>query len=536
MSRTPARHRNRTRLAALAAATAGLGLTAFGLPSLAFGAGAPTTVSYDTGSLDWGVLAKFRSYVTGPIGGGSATATGGATVNQDGSYHFNLASAGYDTTTHRLNATFDGGVRFLAHDGALDVAFSDLRISTEGTTGTLIADTSSKETVGAAAPTVREDVPLATFTVARDTTNGGATAAALTAEGAKAFAGFYPAGTALDPLSIVLKQTPAPSPSPSTPAEPSTEPSTEPSVEPSIEPSAAPSTEPSTGPSSSASPSAGPSPEPSPSPSSSASASTPAGNELAVVDGRLEWKVQEDFLAYVTGPIAAGKVEFGGGAAGFGFGSGSGSYRTDTHALSADFAGSVRFLGHRGADGQYQLDTALSKLGIRVDASGAYLVADVTAKSLSGGEPVVLTGVRIAELDLSKADFTPVDGVVTLRQVPATLTAEGEPVFGQYKEGKALAPVTAVLSFDRSATLPPTTPSTAPSTGTGTGTGAGTDTGGTTGGATLTTSGADGGELAYTGGGTGTAPILATAAGLLLIGGATTVLARRRSSGGTAAE
>lgn len=46
--------RNRTRMAALAAVTAGLGLTAFGAPVLAFGAGAPSSVTYDTGSLDWG--------------------------------------------------------------------------------------------------------------------------------------------------------------------------------------------------------------------------------------------------------------------------------------------------------------------------------------------------------------------------------------------------------------------------------------------------------------------------------------------------
>ncbi|MFF2820140.1 HtaA domain-containing protein [Kitasatospora cineracea] len=531
MSHAPARHRNRTRLAALAAATAGLGLTAIGLPYPAFGAGAPTTVSYDTGSLDWGVKASFRNYVTGPAGGGSVELSGGATTNADGSYHFNLASAGYDLTTHRLNAAFDGGVRFLAHGGALDVALSDLRIVTEGTTGTLTADTASKESIGATAPTLRQDVALATFTVARDTTNGGATPATLTADGAKAFAGFYPEGTALDALSIVLKQTPAPSPSPSVSASASASPSASPSTSPST--SASPSTEPSGSPepSNSPSPSASSSPSSSPAPSASASASTPAGRELAIVDGRLEWGVQADFLAYVTGPIAGGKVEFGGGADGFRFGAGSGSYRTDTHALSAGFAGSVRFLGHQAADGHYQLDTTLSNPGVRVDASGAYLVADVAANSLSGGAPVRLTGARIAELDLSGADFTPVDGVVTLRQVPAKLTAEGVPVFGQYPAGKALAPVTAVLSFDRNATLPTTAPTTGTSTGTGTGTGTTTGSG-TTGGATLTGSG---GELAFTGGGTGTVPMLATAAGLLLVGGATTVLVRRRSSGTTTA-
>ncbi|MFF0390329.1 HtaA domain-containing protein [Kitasatospora sp. NPDC004615] len=515
MSRTATSHRNRTRLAALAAVTTGLGLTAFGLPGLAFGAGAPTAVTYDTGSLDWGVKASFRNYVTGPAGGGSVELTGGATVNTDGSYHFNLASAGYDTTTHSLNAAFDGGVRFLAHGGALDVAISDLRITTSGSTGTLTADTASKETVGAPTPTLRQDVPLATFTVARDTTNGTATPAKLTAEGAKAFAGFYQAGTELDPLSIVLKQsTTSPSPTPTT--EPSTEPSTQPTTQPSTEPTTEPSAQPSTSPT----PSTSASPSPSTSPSPSASASTPASNELAVVDGRLEWGVKEGFRSYVTGPIAGGKVQFDDGANDYRFGSATGSYRTDNHALTADFAGSVRFLGHQAADGHYELDTRLSKLGLRVDAGGAYLVADVSAATRGGGSPVSLRAVRLAQLDLSKADFKPVNGVVTLRQVPAKLTADGVPAFGTYRAGEALDALTVTLSFDRNATLP--TPGTAPTTGT-------TGTGGT--GATLTSTDSPSGELAFTGGGTGSMPLLATAAGLVLLGGATTVLVRRRTTG-----
>ncbi|MFJ5924409.1 HtaA domain-containing protein [Kitasatospora sp. NPDC092948] len=518
MSRSTTPHRNRTRLAALAAVTTGLGLTAFGLPTLAFGAGAPTSVTYDTGSLDWGVKASFRNYVTGPAGGGSVDLTGGATTNADGSYHFNLASAGYDPTTHSLNAAFTGGVRFLAHDGALDVAISDLRITTSGTTGTLTADTASKETVGAPAPTLRQDVPLATFTVARDTTNGTATPAKLTAEGAKAFAGFYQAGAELDPLSIVLKQsTTAPSPTPTDrpTTEPTGEPSTEPTATPSTGPTGRPTTEPTTEPT--ATPTSDPSSTASPG-SPSPSASTPTSSELAVVDGRLEWGVKEGFRTYVTGPIAAGKVQFDDGASDYRFGSATGSYRTDTHALTADFAGSVRFLGHQSADGHYELDTRLSHLGVRVDASGAFLVADVAAAT-RGGAPVSLSGVRLAELDLSKADFKPVDGVVTLRQVPAKLTADGVPAFGTYQAGEALDALTVTLTFDRNATLP--TPTPAPTSGTTT-----TDTTG----ATLTTSAGPGGELAFTGGGSNSLPLLATAAGLVLLGGATTALVRRRTT------
>ncbi|MBO1415280.1 HtaA domain-containing protein, partial [Streptomyces sp. FH025] len=206
--------RNRTRLAALAAATAGLGLTAFGAPALAFAAGGPGSVTYDTGALDWGVKASFRTYLNGPASqGGAIELTGGATTNADGTFHFGLASAKYDLATHALSSSFTGGVHFTAHHGALDVALSDLKVTTSGTTGTLTADTASKESMGATEITRRQDVPLVTFTVGRDTTAGVPTSAKLTEQGAQAFAGFYQAGTDMDPLSLLLKQSPA-TPSP----------------------------------------------------------------------------------------------------------------------------------------------------------------------------------------------------------------------------------------------------------------------------------------------------------------------------------
>ncbi|WP_354644257.1 HtaA domain-containing protein [Kitasatospora camelliae] len=510
-------NRSRTWLAAVAAATAGLGLTALGLPALAFGAGAPTAVSYDTGALDWGVKASFRGYVTGPVGQGAVELTGGATTNADGTYHFGLARARYDLGTHSLDAAFTGGVRFTAHHGALDVALSDLKLTTSGTTGTLTADTASKETVGASEVTRREDVPLVTFTVARDTTTGVPTAAKLTEQGAKAFAGFYAAGTDMDPLAVLLKQSPA-SPSASDSAAPSA----------SSSPSGAGSGSPSVSASASTSASsAAPSGSPSATVSTPASASATQGSsELAVVDGRLDWGVKEGFRRYVTGPIARGKVEFGGGAADYRFGGATGSYHTGTHAVKADFTGSVRFLGHQTAGGGYELDTTFGALGVRIDRTGAYLVADVTARSRDG-KTATLSAARIARLDLSRANPAPAGGVVTLSGVPATLTAEGVAAFGGYPEGEALDPVTVTLSFDRNATLPANPPINTVTSG-GSGTGA-TD-GGTAGSATLTTTGGSG-MLASTGAGTPVLPLVATAAGFLLAGGGTTVLLRRRTGG-----
>ncbi|MFB7127906.1 HtaA domain-containing protein [Kitasatospora sp. NPDC056273] len=540
--------RNRTRLAALAAATAGLGLTALGAPALAFGAGGPSSVTYDTGALDWGVKASFRSYIEGPASqGGAIELTGGATRNADGTFHFGLANAAYDLTTHALSSSFTGGVHFTAHHGALDVALSDLRITTSGTTGTLTADTASKESVGAADVTRRDDVPLVTFTVARDTTNGTPAAAKLTEQGARAFAGFYPAGADMDPLSLLLKQSPATTPptvpptatataTPTATSSPSTGPTGGPTGSPSASPTATATGTPTATPSS-GTPSAGSSPSATQAPGATASPSASGGPgtapaTLPVVNGTLDWKVKESFRTYLESPMAAGKVEFGGGAADYRFGGATGAYNTTDHSLSAAFNGSVRFLGHPGKDG-WALDTTLSKLGLTIDRDGAFLTADVNGKSQDGGS-TSLSGVRIARLDVPASALKPVGGVVTLSGVPATLTAEGVPAFSNYPAGTALDPVSATLAFDKDAKLPP-----AGSSGNGNGSagggsaaGGGQGTGsGTSGGASLTTgglSGTGGGSLAATGADTPVVPLLATAAGLLLVGGSATVLVRNR--------
>ncbi|MFJ2868655.1 HtaA domain-containing protein [Kitasatospora sp. NPDC087314] len=544
--------RNRTRLAALAAATVGLGLTALGAPALAFGAGGPGSVTYDTGALDWGVKAGFRNYISGPASqGGAIELTGGATANADGTFHFGLANATYDLATHALSSSFTGGVHFTAHHGALDVAISDLRITTAGTTGTLTADTASKESTGATEITRREDVPLVTFTVGRDTTTGVPTAAKLTEQGAKAFAGFYPAGSDMDPLSLLLKQSPAtPSPtataasSPSATASPTTP---VPTVTSTATSSPSATGTPSTTPSATGTPSATQSPSGTSSPSASATSSasatpsatgspapTTAPGRLPVVNGTLDWTVKESFRAYLATPMASGKVEFGGGAADYRFGGATGGYNTADHSLTAAFNGSVRFLGHPGKDG-WALDTTLSKLGLTIDQGGAFLTADVNGKS-PDGKATALSGARIAKLDVPAAALKPVDGVVTLSGVPATLTAEGVPVFSNYPAGTALDPVSATLAFDKDAKLPAT-----PSAG-GSGTGGGANQvaggqgsgAGTVGGASLTTgsglsgAGGAGGVLAATGSDTPVVPLLATAAGLLLVGGSATVLVRNR--------
>ncbi|MFJ9697119.1 HtaA domain-containing protein [Kitasatospora sp. NPDC101183] len=513
--------RNRTRLAALAAATVGLGLTALGAPALATAAGGPGSVTYDTGALDWGVKASFRGYLNGPGSqGGAVELTGGATTNPDGTYHFGLAKASYDLGSHALTSSFTGGVHFTAHHGALDIAVTDLKVTTSGTTGTLTADTASKESMAAPEVTRREDVPLVTFTVARDTTTGVPTAAKLTEQGSKVFAGFYPAGSDMDPLSLLLKQSPA---TPSPTATPSTTPSATPTVTPSATATATaqPTAEPTAQPT--ATPTATTTATPTPT-----AAPTTAPSKLPVVNGTLDWTVKESFRKYLESPMAAGKVEFAGGAADYRFGGATGAYNTAEHSLTAGFDGSVRFLGHPGKDG-WALDTKLSKLGLTIDSQGAFLTADVDGRS-PDGKSTKLTGARIAKLDVPASALRPVNGVVTLAKVPATLTAEGVPVFSNYPAGTALDPVTASLAFDKDAKLPTDPPA---GTNTGTGVNVGTNAGGgqaSGGGPSLTTDlgTTGGGSLAATGADTPVVPLLATAAGLVLAGGAATVLVRNR--------
>ncbi|WP_425244520.1 HtaA domain-containing protein [Streptomyces citrinus] len=165
------------------------------------------------GTLDWGVKESFRTYITGPVAHGKVELTGGAAKN--GSvYRFGDASGSYDAASTSLDARFAGTVRFLGHatDGAyaLDLRFGDLRVTAKGTGGRLVADVSSKD-MDSGKVTMYDDLTVATLKVGSGdlTATGdiveldGATAT-LTADGAKAFGGFYQAGAALDPVTAAV--------------------------------------------------------------------------------------------------------------------------------------------------------------------------------------------------------------------------------------------------------------------------------------------------------------------------------------------
>ncbi len=148
------------------------------------------------GSLEWGLKESFRSYVQGPIAngtfsGGSFAASGGA---------FNVVDGGIG------RANFSGAISASGHGGLLNFQLSSPSVQITGPgTGVLFAHVSSTSTTGAAA--VNGVVAFANLSfsgpaISGSTLSVSGASATLTGAGAQAFAGFYPAGTALDPVSF----------------------------------------------------------------------------------------------------------------------------------------------------------------------------------------------------------------------------------------------------------------------------------------------------------------------------------------------
>ncbi|MFF8509479.1 HtaA domain-containing protein [Streptomyces sp. NPDC015492] len=375
------------------------------------------------GRLDWGIKSSFQSYVTGPIAQGSWGLTGGAATFGGSQFRFHSAQGTYDPATGAFEAAFSGGVRFTGHrkaDGTneLDLTISRPRVRIQGGSGTLYADMASKAK-GSGRVTTSSQVPLATLGLGGIDMRGGGSPvslagvpATLTPQGASAFAGYYPAGTALDPVSLTVdvrtpqQQAPTNAPTTTAPSEPATRPST----------------------------------SPSPTASSSEAASRTGSLRAAAVD----WGVRRTFREYVTGAISQGRWTLADGAqdggALFRFTTGKGTYDRKKGTLDASFAGSVRFTGAH-------LDLTLAKVAVKVTGGTGTLSADVTsAGKTDRAVPLVTFAAR---------DFTPKNGLAAVTEAPATLTEGGAKAFGgMYKAGTAMDPVSLAVTVDAKAELP----------------------------------------------------------------------------------
>ncbi|MEU5953569.1 HtaA domain-containing protein [Streptomyces sp. NPDC047525] len=371
------------------------------------------------GRLDWGIKSSFQSYVTGPIAQGSSTLQGGAATVGGSQFRFHSAKGSYDPDSGAFSAGFSGGVHFLGHKKGgsyeLDLTISRPTVKISGGSGTLYADMVSKEK-GTGKVTTSAQVPLATLGMSGINMKGGAgpialnnLPATLTSQGAKAFAGYYTAGTELDRVSL----------------------STDLAAK---------------------SGSGEPSKKPSPKPSKSAKSDEKA-KAGRIEDAAVDWGVRRTFREYVTGSIAQGEWKLSAGAqdggALFRFPQGEGTYDKKKQTLDADFAGAVRFTGEHG------LDLALSKVAVEVKDGKGTLFADVdsTGSDSKGGKGVTLKKAPL--ITFAAKELKPKDGLVSLTEVPSKLTADGAKAFGgMYKAGSDMDPLSLAVGLNADAKLP----------------------------------------------------------------------------------
>lgn len=166
----------------------------------------PTCVARAVGdaTLDWGVKTSFRTYISGGIANGSWTLAGVGYA--DGRFGWTGGTGTFNPDETRGLVRYSGSVSFTGHDGVLNLVLSNLAIRVTGPTqATLIADVHSTDMNGK--PSDYSGVSFATIALGGGTASGSAfsvdgAATALTDDGAKAFAGFYKAGDALDPISF----------------------------------------------------------------------------------------------------------------------------------------------------------------------------------------------------------------------------------------------------------------------------------------------------------------------------------------------
>ncbi|MEU6032679.1 HtaA domain-containing protein [Streptomyces tauricus] len=418
----PARPHPRTHVTLLCAAVLAAVLTALLPAGQAHAAGR----TVQGGRLDWGIKSSFQSYVTGPIANGSFSLTGGAATVGGSQFRFHSATGTYDGSSGAFDAGFSGGVHFLGHkedDGTyqLDLTISRPTVRLAGNGGTLYVDIISKAK-GTGAVTTSSQVPFASLSLGGIDMKGGGNAvqlnnlpATLTAQGAKSFAGYYTAGTALDPVSLSADVRAA-----------------------------------ATG--STGKPSA--SPTPSTSPSTSKAKKETSGR---IEDGAVDWGVRRTFREYVTGAIAQGEWELSDGAqdggALFRFPEGSGTYDEKKRTLDASFTGAVRFTGEQG------LDLKLGGIRAEVTDDGkGTLYADVTSAGKAGGsgtDKAGSTDKKVPLVTFTAKGLKPKDGLAQVTEAPAKLTAAGAEAFGgMYKAGTEMDPVSLAVALDDKAELP----------------------------------------------------------------------------------
>lgn len=152
-------------------------------------------------NLDWGVRDSFRNYVRGGIANGSWELNG-TSYSSDA---FNWSNGTGTFKGGKGSISFSGSVRFTGHHGILDTTIANPRLEINGNSGTLYATMNSNDPSGKATnygEVALLKVDLSGLQSSADAVSVNGAATTLTAEGAKAFAGFYDAGKDMAPLSF----------------------------------------------------------------------------------------------------------------------------------------------------------------------------------------------------------------------------------------------------------------------------------------------------------------------------------------------
>ena len=152
-------------------------------------------------NLGWGVRDSFRNYVRGGIANGSWELDG-TSYSSDA---FNWSNGTGTFKNGKGSISFSGSVRFTGHHGILDTTVANPRLEINGNSGTLYATMNSNDPSGKATnygEVALLKVDLSGLQSSSDAVSVNGAATTLTAEGAKAFAGFYDAGKDMAPLSF----------------------------------------------------------------------------------------------------------------------------------------------------------------------------------------------------------------------------------------------------------------------------------------------------------------------------------------------
>ena len=152
-------------------------------------------------NLGWGVRDSFRNYVRGGIANGSWELNG-TSYSSDA---FNWSNGTGTFKNGKGSISFSGSVRFTGHHGILDTTIANPRLEINGNSGTLYATMNSNDPSGKATnygEVALLKVDLSGLQSSADAVSVNGAATTLTAEGAKAFAGFYETGKDMAPLSF----------------------------------------------------------------------------------------------------------------------------------------------------------------------------------------------------------------------------------------------------------------------------------------------------------------------------------------------